>query len=40
LALIFEGFYLWLPSEKKITIAKIERHFEVNEPKAAGFGNE
>ncbi len=40
LALVFEGLYLWLPSEKKKTISKIEDHFEQNKPKAAGFGNE
>ena len=40
LALAFEGLYLMLPSEKKVTIAKIAKHFKENTPKAAGFGNE
>lgn len=40
LAIIFEALYLLSPSEKKQTIKKIEKHFEVNKPKAAGFGNE
>lgn len=40
LALIFEGLYLGLPSAKKNTLNKIEKHFEENRPKAAGFGNE
>lgn len=40
LALIFEALYLWLPSEKKKTIEKIEDHFKNNTPKAAGFGND
>lgn len=36
-ALIFEGLYLCLPSEKKKTISRIESHFENNTPRAAGF---
>ena len=39
-ALTFEGLYLLLPSEKKRTIAKIKKHFEENEPKAAEFRND
>ena len=39
-ALIFEGLYMTLPSERKKTLLKIEKHFKENEPKAAGFGNE
>lgn len=39
-ALVFEGLYLFLPSEKKKTIAKISKHFEDNMPRAAGFNDD
>ena len=40
LAIILEALYLSLPSAKKDTLKKIEKHFEDNKPKAAGFGND
>ena len=40
LAVIFEVLYFVLPSEKKKTIKKIEKHFEENLPQAAGFDND
>lgn len=40
LAVIFEALYIILPSDKKKTISRIEKHFSENKPKAAGFGNE
>ncbi len=40
LAVVFEVLYFVLPSEKKKTIKKIEKHFAENLPQAAGFENE
>jgi len=40
LAVTFEVLYFILPSEKKKTIKKIEKHFEENLPQAAGFDND
>jgi hypothetical protein len=39
-AVILEVLYLFLPSEKKRMVSKIESHFKVNTPIAAGFNNE
>ena len=40
LAIIFEILYFCAPSAKKNTLKVIEKHFEDNKPKPAGFGNE